>query len=149
MTSGYVPLYALSRHRSRRVRVRDVGSVVVPPLLWQHPDMRAALEARDLGRLLRLVTKYAGATQGELANALGRTQPEVSRYMRGNRRAVSLEVWEAVADGLGMPDMARCALGLAPATVGESSTTTDSALVYWPRDWSGRRRGSLILGIDR
>ena len=45
------------------------------------------------------------------------TQGKVSEYMkRGGRQALSLEVFERIADGLKMSDNARMALGLAPRT---------------------------------
>jgi hypothetical protein len=91
--------------------------LVVPPQFWRHPDVRAALRDREMGSFLRLVQKHTGASQGRLGSTFGRTQPEVSRYLKGRQRAVTLEVWEALADGLSMPDEARLALGLAPCSL--------------------------------
>jgi len=101
------------------------GPVVVPASAWQHPDVRSALQGRDVSRLLRLIQKYTGASQGQLGAAFGRTQPEVHRYLRGRQRAISLDVWEALADGLNMPDEARLLLGLAPRGVTVSNADAD------------------------
>lgn len=117
--------------------------VVVPSSLWRRADVRDALEAHDASALLRLVVKYAGASQGAVAIALGRTQPEISRYVNGRQRAVSFDVWQSIADGLDMPDAARVLAGLAPRVWASPQSTGDdwqrfAKLLEEPRRTDGR-----------
>ena len=87
--------------------------LVVPAHVWQRVDTRSVLQSRDVGALFRLLRRY-GVSQGRLAAALGLTQGRVSEIARGQRAVTTLEVFERVADGLGLPDDARMLLGLAP-----------------------------------
>ncbi|GLY90924.1 helix-turn-helix domain-containing protein [Actinoallomurus iriomotensis] len=94
---------------------KGTDPVSIPPSLWDRPETLNALHSRDVGRLFHLVRQYAGASQTQIAIACGMTQGKVSEYMkRGGRQALTLEVFERIADGLDMPDQARMALGLAP-----------------------------------
>ncbi|ACY97238.1 MULTISPECIES: helix-turn-helix domain-containing protein [Thermomonospora] len=94
---------------------RAQDPLVVPDALWEHPETIRALRERDMGRLFHLLRQYAGASQTQIAIACGMTQGRVSETMKaGGRRIHTLEVFERIADGLGMPDSARLALGLAP-----------------------------------
>lgn len=95
------------------------GPIKIPFALWQHPHMLYALGARDIGQVFRMVRQYSGASQSRLAIACGMTQGKVSEIMKvGGRQVSALEVFERIADGLGMPDHARMALGLAPTEPG-------------------------------
>lgn len=87
--------------------------LVIPAHVWQRPDVRGILHARDLGRLFELLGRY-GASQSRLATAFGLSQGRISEIVRGRRTVTTLEVFERVADGLDMPDDARMLLGLAP-----------------------------------
>jgi transcriptional regulator with XRE-family HTH domain len=73
-----------------------------------------ALAERDFGLLFRLLARYAGASQTQLAIAVGMTQGQISTIMAGTRRITAIEVIERVLDGLSVPDPARMTLGLAP-----------------------------------
>lgn len=86
----------------------------VPLHGWRREDMRKALRDRDMSSLLKTVQRYTGVSQTRLAAATGLVQGRVSEILRGNRTVTSLEVFERLADGLGMPDEARVILGLAP-----------------------------------
>jgi transcriptional regulator with XRE-family HTH domain len=93
----------------------------IPDSLWQRAGMTEALRTRDIGRVFRLVSQYAGVSQTRLAIACCMTQPKISGIMRGAARVEALEVFERIADGLGMPDAARLALGIAPRTPGDGA----------------------------
>jgi transcriptional regulator with XRE-family HTH domain len=56
-------------------------------------------------------------TQDQIAALTGKTQGRISEYMTG-KRIPSFSTLEDFADGLGMPVVARRALGLAPEAVG-------------------------------
>src|SRR5258705_10516674 len=86
----------------------------LPDGFWTRADVRGALTERDFGRLFRLVTKYAGASQTQIAIAVGMTQSQVSTIVAGTRRVTAIEVAERTLDGLDAPDQARLAFGLAP-----------------------------------
>lgn len=96
-----------------------MGSRGLPPLrlpdgFWVRPDVHETLGQRDFGVLFRLISKYAGASQTQIAIAVGMTQGQVSTFMAGKRQVVALDVAERVFDGLAAPDGARATFGLAP-----------------------------------
>ncbi|MEV4582010.1 helix-turn-helix transcriptional regulator [Nonomuraea jabiensis] len=88
--------------------------VVVPADLWERPEMLTALTKWDIGHLFRLVRQYAGVSQTRIGVAVGFSQGKVSEYMKDKAQVTALDVFERIAEGLGMPDPARMALGLAP-----------------------------------
>lgn len=88
--------------------------LALPDWAWSRPDVRQALRERDVAGLFRATQRYAGASQGRIATATGILQGRVSEIMRGGRVVTTLELFERIADGLGMPDEARMQLGLAP-----------------------------------
>ncbi len=88
----------------------DSEHLAYPPdrALWEHPEMRAVLAARDMTRLYRLLQKY-GYSQQRIAAMTGQSQPEVSAVIHG-RRIMAYDVLSRIADGLNIP---RGYLGLA------------------------------------
>jgi tetratricopeptide (TPR) repeat protein len=89
----------------------------MPPLpegFWQRQHVHDALTSRDFGALFRLASKYAGASQTDIAVTVGMTQGQVSTIMAGTRRITALDVMERVFDGMLAPGDARIACGLAP-----------------------------------
>jgi transcriptional regulator with XRE-family HTH domain len=95
-----------------RMQRHDPSDFVVPDQFWDRPDTREALHARDAGALFQLVRRYAGASQTGLTMRTGIAKSEISAIMAGRRRVTSLERFESIADGLGMPDHARAQIGL-------------------------------------
>ncbi|MFF5215942.1 helix-turn-helix domain-containing protein [Micromonospora sp. NPDC000442] len=95
----------------------------IPDDLWSREDIRAALAARDVGALFRLLARHTGASQTRIGAAVGLEQGYVSRIIAG-RKVTSIEVLERIADGCGMPDESRMTLGLAP---GQRSCRPDMA----------------------
>jgi hypothetical protein len=102
---------------------RITDPIIVPASLWHHPDTTDALRSRDMRRLFHLLRQYAGASQTRIGIACGLTQGKVSAIMSGSHRVTTLEVFERIADGLGMPRQARLALGLAPSALGPALAT--------------------------
>ena len=80
---------------------------------WVRADVREALAARDFGGLFRLVSRWAGASQTQIAIAVAMTQGQISGIMAGKRQVIAIDVAERVLDGLDAPDAARLAVGLA------------------------------------
>jgi transcriptional regulator with XRE-family HTH domain len=64
-------------------------------------DMRAALAARDVARIYRLL-REGGVSQREIARRTGQSQSEVSEILHG-RTVRDVTVLERIADGLGIP----------------------------------------------
>ena len=103
--------------REARLTDRITDPIIVPASLWQRPDTTDALRSRDMRRIFHLLRQYAGASQTRIAIACGLTQGKVSAIMSGSHRVTALDVFERIADGLGMPPEARLALGLAPSAL--------------------------------
>jgi Helix-turn-helix domain len=102
------------RKGKRHMPADGAEPVVIPTDLWQRPDMHTALTNRDIGHLFRLVRQYAGISQTRIGVAVGFSQGKVSEYMKNKAQVTALDVFERIAEGLGMPDPARMTLGLAP-----------------------------------
>src|SRR3989440_12014252 len=97
---------------------RILGPLRLPDGFWTRQDVHEALSERDFGTLFRLVARYAGASQTQLAIAVGMTQGQVSTIMAGSRRGTAIEVAKRALDGLAAPDPARVALGPAARRAG-------------------------------
>lgn len=89
-------------------------SVALPDWAWKRPEVRQALRERDVATLLQVAQQYSGASQGRIAVATGLLQGRVSEIIHRARTVATLELFERIAHGLGMPDDARMLLGLAP-----------------------------------
>jgi transcriptional regulator with XRE-family HTH domain len=74
----------------------------VNPALWWREDMRAALLARDIGTVYRLILEATGMSQYRLADLVGQAQSEVSEILKG-QRVKDVMVLERIADRLGIP----------------------------------------------
>jgi tetratricopeptide (TPR) repeat protein len=84
----------------------------IPPAFWEHPDVARALAERDMGSLFRLLKKHAGISQIRIGTAAEIGQGRISDVVRGKGRIAETQVFERIANGLGMPDAARLRLGL-------------------------------------
>ncbi|MGH3365928.1 MAG: helix-turn-helix domain-containing protein, partial [Nocardioidaceae bacterium] len=69
------------------------------PAMFEDAEMRAALAARDVTLVYRLLGQR-GVTQREIARRTGQSQSEVSNILRG-RQVRDVTVLERIADGLG------------------------------------------------
>ena len=65
------------------------------------PEVRVALDARDVGAVYRLLQRV-GLSQREIARRTGQAQSEVSEILRG-RQVRDVTVLERICDGLGVP----------------------------------------------
>jgi transcriptional regulator with XRE-family HTH domain len=108
---------------------RALGPLRVPEGFWAREEVHQALAERSFAALFRLLAQYAGASQTQIAIAVGMTQGQVSTIMAGERRVTSIEVVERAFDGLDAPDRARVAFGLAPRRI-----------VGWEKDSAGSPR---------
>jgi transcriptional regulator with XRE-family HTH domain len=89
--------------------VSDVREVV--ERVCAHPDVLEACGRRDLGVVIEVLGAH-GVTQGQIAGLTGISQGRLSEYRNHKRRPTASSLFEAFADGLGMPPTARRALGL-------------------------------------
>ena len=68
---------------------------------YEEPEARAALAARDVGAVYRLLQRV-GVSQREIARRTGQSQSEVSAILR-NRTVLNVMVLERICDGLDVP----------------------------------------------
>jgi tetratricopeptide (TPR) repeat protein len=110
---------------------RGMRPITVPNSLWRRPEMLDALANRDARILFKLIQRYAGASQTQIGIACDTTQGKISSYMKdtGAAQVEKLEMWERIADGLGMPDHARMTLGLAPRPLPEGNSQNPPPVV--------------------
>ncbi|HWR46386.1 MAG TPA: helix-turn-helix domain-containing protein [Pseudonocardiaceae bacterium] len=73
----------------------------IDPAFFEDDDVRAALAARDIGTLYRLLRRV-GVSQRQIAQLTSQSQSEVSEIIKG-RRVRDVWVLERIADGLGIP----------------------------------------------
>lgn len=97
----------------------------VPAALWERPDVRCALQNRDVGALFKLIQQHTGASQHRLAKTVDMSQGRVNELINRKRELTALTSFERLADGLAMPDTARIALGLAPSQAPDCVTLDD------------------------
>ncbi len=97
----------MSRHEPRPIGLPDE--------LWERADVLGACRARDANALLRFARRH-GVTNDRLAHWTGIDPGEISKRLSGKTTSPvrTLDRWERIATGLGMPDVARLAVGLAP-----------------------------------
>jgi len=88
--------------------------IQIPASFWERSDTIAALRNRDIGRFFALLQQYTGASQTQIGIACVLPQGKVSAIIHGIQLVEKLDVFERIAEGLGMPDPARISLGLAP-----------------------------------
>lgn len=68
---------------------------------WEDPEMRAALAAREVSSVYRLLRR-TGVSQRQIAAMTGQSQSEVSEILKG-RQVMAYDVLARIADGLGVP----------------------------------------------
>jgi transcriptional regulator with XRE-family HTH domain len=71
------------------------------PEIWESPEMREAVAARDVTKVFRLLQRV-GMSQQRIAALTGQSQPEVSAIIHG-RKVQAYDVLLRVTDGLGIP----------------------------------------------
>jgi transcriptional regulator with XRE-family HTH domain len=91
--------------------------------------MRQALAERDMGAVITIFRRWTGASQTDVGVLLGLSQPHVSDFERGIRRASSMAMFERFADGLGIP---RPLLGLGEPSSHATEPETQAAQQQGP-----------------
>jgi transcriptional regulator with XRE-family HTH domain len=80
--------------------------------VFAQQDVLDACARLDLGRVI-MILGAQGLTQGRISELTGINQGRLSEWARRKRKPRASSVFEAFADGLGLPPAAREALGLA------------------------------------
>ena len=93
---------------------------LLDPEFFEHDDVRAALAARDIGTLYRLLQRL-GVTQRQIALLTGQSQPEVYDILKG-RKVRDVWVLERITDGLGI---SRARMGLSYGEQGPDSSSVE------------------------
>lgn len=71
------------------------------PEVWEEPDMRQAVAARDISTVYRLLRRV-GVSQRQIAALTGQSQSEVSEILKG-RQVMAYDVLVRISNGLGIP----------------------------------------------
>ncbi|MGH3794301.1 MAG: helix-turn-helix domain-containing protein [Pseudonocardiaceae bacterium] len=113
----------------------------VSPDVWDEPEMKRVLVARDVSSVYRLLRRV-GISQRQIAALTGQSQSEVSEILKG-RQVMAYDVLARISDGLGIP---RGYMGLAydEATATSVVGPPDDALAE--EDESVKRRKLLTHG---
>jgi transcriptional regulator with XRE-family HTH domain len=69
----------------------------------ERPEFRRAVATGDWATVLHAVVQETGASQTEIAIAVGVSQPHVSRLMNGRSREPGIRTVRALCNGLGIP----------------------------------------------
>ncbi|MBV8541919.1 MAG: helix-turn-helix transcriptional regulator [Pseudonocardiales bacterium] len=120
----------------------------IDPEFFEGDEMRAALAARDIGTVYRLLGRV-GVSQRQIAHLTDQSQSEVSEILKG-RRVRDVWVLERIADGLGIP---RAWMGLSygedrPGTAsGEVEVSEDMKRRVLVATTSAAALGQVFLGL--
>jgi transcriptional regulator with XRE-family HTH domain len=105
---------------------------------WQQREMRAALAARDISTVYRLLRRV-GVSQRQIAAMTGQSQSEVSEILKG-RQVMAYDVLARIADGLSIP---RGFMGLAYDEATATSVVGPPGDEHAEEDESVKRRKFL------
>ncbi len=107
----------------------------VSPEVWEEPDVRQAVTARDISTVYRLLRRV-GVSQRQIAALTGQSQSEVSEILKG-RQVMAYDVLVRIADGLGIP---RGYMGLAYGGSAATSAVEEPGGAPAEEEESVRRR---------
>ncbi len=111
------------------------------PAFLEDDDVRAALAARDVGTLYRLLQRL-GVTQREIARLTGQSQPEVYEILKG-RKVRDVWVLERITDGLGIP---RARMGLSYGEQGSDAPSVEEVDEAMKRHAVLATSSAVVLG---
>ena len=114
---------------------------LLDPEFLEDDDVRAALAARDIGTLYRLLQRL-GVTQREIARLTGQSQPEVFEILKG-RKVRDVWVLERITDGLGIP---RERMGLSYGEQGPDSSSVKEVDEAMKRRAALATTSAVVLG---
>src|SRR3954463_8431332 len=83
------------------MNVSHVNEQEIDPVVWERPQMRQGLAARDMATVYGLLQRI-GISQRHIAALTAQSQSEISEILKG-RQVMAYEVLGRIADGLGIP----------------------------------------------
>ncbi|AWS41604.1 helix-turn-helix transcriptional regulator [Streptosporangium sp. 'caverna'] len=83
------------------MNVSHANEQEIDPVVWERPQMRQALAARDMAAVYGLLQRI-GISQRHIAALTAQSQSEISEILKG-RQVMAYEVLGRIADGLGIP----------------------------------------------
>lgn len=83
------------------MNVTHANEQEINPVIWERPQMRQALAARDMATFYRLLQRH-GISQRHIAALTSQSQSEISEILNG-RQVMAYEVLARIADGLKIP----------------------------------------------
>ena len=99
-STGYRELNELGLGRVG-MNVSHANEQEIDPAVWERPQMRQALAARDMAAVYGLLQRI-GISQRHIAALTAQSQSEISEILKG-RQVMAYEVLGRIADGLGIP----------------------------------------------
>jgi tetratricopeptide (TPR) repeat protein len=127
----------------------------LPSEVLARPDFITACKRRDLGRILAIASKYGGPgfTVSHLARRCEMTVTQVQDYIKRGRQALSLDIFERVADGLHIPGrmlgMTRRPWEGQPADNKSDAIASDAATPVTPAGGPGADANLVWPGQER
>jgi transcriptional regulator with XRE-family HTH domain len=114
--------------------------------VFARQDFYEACKRRDAGALVRILGAH-GITQGEISARTGLAQSTLSKYKTGGHQAEYASTFEKIADGLGMPQRLRQALGLTrDSSPDRSGAATNAVVTGVPADTFDLLRLAEVIG---
>jgi len=77
--------------------------IEVPSEVLDRHEIRCALRSADWSTVLQILVRETGASQTDIAIAVGVSQPHISRLMNGQSKEPGIRTVRALCDGLGIP----------------------------------------------
>lgn len=93
------------KHHAHDIRMHRGATLMIkaPLEMLSRPEIRYALRSGDWSTVLRAFIEETGASQTDIALAVGISQPHVSRLLNGQSREPGIRTVQAICDGLGIP----------------------------------------------
>jgi transcriptional regulator with XRE-family HTH domain/tetratricopeptide (TPR) repeat protein len=113
--------------------------------VFARQDFLEACKRRDAGAIVRILGVH-GITQGQINMMTGIAQSTLSKYKTGGHQAEFASTFEKIADGLGMPQRLRQALGLTGDSTPDRSVGATNGAAGVPADTFDLIRFAEVIG---
>jgi len=113
--------------------------------VFARQDFFEACKRRDAGAIVRILGAH-GITQGRINMMTGIAQSTLSKYKTGGHQAEFASTFEKIADGLGMPQRLRQALGLTGDNTPDRSIGAANGVAGVPADTFDLIRLAEVIG---
>jgi tetratricopeptide (TPR) repeat protein len=113
--------------------------------VFARQDFFEACKRRDAGAVVRILGAH-GITQGQVSMMTGIAQSTLSKYKTGGHQAEFASTFEKIADGLGMPQRLRQALGLTGEATPDRPGGATNGVAGMPTDTFDLIRLAEVIG---